>query len=187
MNAHLPVVRPLLCYARRGATPMHQKNTGPGLRKTHIYTSFNNCGPNNSDQMELLRLDKGVCAQRRVGSRNQVRAGSAKSQAAGAGSRNRSTGLCSACGSCSTCQATLHGLLLRASRPEQLVIFFLNNWPVLSSRWALGQCARFLRQCRRLLVCHKIAHVPSGCAKSLNLQCTLVHGSAAGTARPKLS
>ena len=25
MNAHLPVVRPLLCYARRGATPMHQK------------------------------------------------------------------------------------------------------------------------------------------------------------------
>ena len=26
MNAHLPVVRPLLCYARRGATPMHQKN-----------------------------------------------------------------------------------------------------------------------------------------------------------------
>ena len=26
MNAHLPVVRPLLCYARRGATPMHQKS-----------------------------------------------------------------------------------------------------------------------------------------------------------------
>ena len=26
MNAHLPVVRPLLCYARWGATPMHQKN-----------------------------------------------------------------------------------------------------------------------------------------------------------------
>ena len=26
MNAHFPVVRPLLCYARRGATPMHQKN-----------------------------------------------------------------------------------------------------------------------------------------------------------------
>ena len=26
MNAHLPVVRPLLCYARQGATPMHQKN-----------------------------------------------------------------------------------------------------------------------------------------------------------------
>ena len=25
MNPHLPVVRPLLCYARRGATPMHQK------------------------------------------------------------------------------------------------------------------------------------------------------------------
>ena len=25
MNAHLPVVNPLLCYARRGATPMHQK------------------------------------------------------------------------------------------------------------------------------------------------------------------
>ena len=28
MNAHLPVVRPLLCYARRGATPMHQKKGG---------------------------------------------------------------------------------------------------------------------------------------------------------------
>ena len=28
MNAHLPVVRPLLCYARRGATPMHQKKKG---------------------------------------------------------------------------------------------------------------------------------------------------------------
>ena len=27
MNAHLPVVRPLLCYARRGATPMHQKRS----------------------------------------------------------------------------------------------------------------------------------------------------------------
>ena len=40
-------------------------------------------------------------------------------QAAGAGSRNRSTGLCSACGSDSTCQATRHRLLLRASRPEQ--------------------------------------------------------------------
>ena len=26
MNAHLPVVRPLLSYARRGATPMHQNN-----------------------------------------------------------------------------------------------------------------------------------------------------------------
>ena len=26
MNAHLPVVRPLLCYARRGATPIHQKS-----------------------------------------------------------------------------------------------------------------------------------------------------------------
>ena len=25
MNAHLPVVRPLFCYARRGAIPMHQK------------------------------------------------------------------------------------------------------------------------------------------------------------------
>ena len=25
MNTHLPVVRPLFCYARRGATPMHQK------------------------------------------------------------------------------------------------------------------------------------------------------------------
>ena len=29
MNAHLPVVRPLLCYARRGATPMHQKMSPP--------------------------------------------------------------------------------------------------------------------------------------------------------------
>ena len=29
MNAHLPVVRPLLCYAHRGATPMHQKRTVP--------------------------------------------------------------------------------------------------------------------------------------------------------------
>ena len=28
MNAHLPVVRPLLCYARRGATPVHQKMMG---------------------------------------------------------------------------------------------------------------------------------------------------------------
>ena len=27
MNAHLPVVRPLLCYARRGATPMQKQNT----------------------------------------------------------------------------------------------------------------------------------------------------------------
>ena len=27
MNAHLPVIRPLLCYARQGATPMHQKKT----------------------------------------------------------------------------------------------------------------------------------------------------------------
>ena len=27
MNVHLPVVRPLMCYARRGATPMHQKNS----------------------------------------------------------------------------------------------------------------------------------------------------------------
>ena len=27
MNAHLPVVRPLLCYARRRTTPMHQKKT----------------------------------------------------------------------------------------------------------------------------------------------------------------
>ena len=26
MNAHLPVVRPLLCDARPGATPMHQRN-----------------------------------------------------------------------------------------------------------------------------------------------------------------
>ena len=26
MNTHLPVVRPLLCYACRGATPMHQRN-----------------------------------------------------------------------------------------------------------------------------------------------------------------
>ena len=29
MNAQLPVVRPLLCYARRGATPMHQKTSLP--------------------------------------------------------------------------------------------------------------------------------------------------------------
>ena len=27
INAHLLVVRPLLCYARRGATPMHQRRT----------------------------------------------------------------------------------------------------------------------------------------------------------------
>ena len=33
MNAHLPVVRPLLCYAHRGATPMHQKKgTSPQTR-----------------------------------------------------------------------------------------------------------------------------------------------------------
>ena len=36
MNAHLPVVRPLLCYARRGATPMHQKRV-PNHRHLHVY------------------------------------------------------------------------------------------------------------------------------------------------------
>ena len=34
MNAHLPVVRPPLCYARQGATHVHQKTepSGPGHR-----------------------------------------------------------------------------------------------------------------------------------------------------------
>ena len=34
MNAHLPVVGPLLCYARRGAISMHQKNTGEARQAT---------------------------------------------------------------------------------------------------------------------------------------------------------
>ena len=39
MNAHLPVVRPLLCYARRGATPMHQKDSLPLLPERFIVIS----------------------------------------------------------------------------------------------------------------------------------------------------
>ena len=34
MNAHLPLVRPLLCYARRGATPMHPKTATKQRRRT---------------------------------------------------------------------------------------------------------------------------------------------------------
>ena len=37
MNAHLPVVRPLLCYARRGATPMHQKKNIKKTTKANIF------------------------------------------------------------------------------------------------------------------------------------------------------
>ena len=39
MNAHLPVVRPLLCSACRGATPMHQKKNLP--TRTHTATPTN--------------------------------------------------------------------------------------------------------------------------------------------------
>ena len=40
MNAHLPVVRPLLCYARRGATPMHQKKRDSGLQNRDGHPAF---------------------------------------------------------------------------------------------------------------------------------------------------
>ena len=50
MNAHLPVVRPLLCYARRGATPMHQKKKG-GKSKLKVI-----CGGKEIDKKPITML-----------------------------------------------------------------------------------------------------------------------------------
>ena len=57
--------------------------------------------------------------------------------------------------------------------------------PVLKSRQALRQTAQTLHQCCRPQCCHTVACVPNGITRVLDLQGTLVHVSAVGTAMPK--
>ena len=65
MNAHLPVVRPLLCYARRGATPMDQKTGARRPRRPH--TQHNALSEHTSEQGPSGPRDRTHNATRRAG------------------------------------------------------------------------------------------------------------------------
>ena len=63
MNAHLPVVRPLLCYARRGVTPMHQKMSSTiCFSGTNSLSLRNNLSPSSVKPSGHLSSDGALTA-----------------------------------------------------------------------------------------------------------------------------